>query len=250
LGRNFEGELSLALSLFATVGGSEVIRLVTDTGVVAKIVLAILLVFSVFSWAVIFAKWSRFRQARAQSDRFLRAFRRSRKLSDLDAISQQFRPSPLVALFEYGYEELRNQLAGGDPTGVPFPAGSLVAVQRALQIGASEQLTGMERMLSWLATTGAVTPFIGLFGTVWGIMDAFHGLGTAGAASIRAVAPGISEALITTAAGLFVAIPAVIFYNYFLHGLRDFGTRMDNFSLEFLNVAERNYAGRGERTGS
>jgi len=240
----------LVLSFFATVGGSELIRLVTDTGVVAKIVLAILLAFSVFSWAVIFAKWSRFRRARAQSDRFVRAFRRSPKLSDLDAISQQFRPSPLVALFEYGYEELRNQLAGGAPTGVPFQAGSLVAVQRALQIGASEQLTGMERMLSWLATTGAVTPFIGLFGTVWGIMDAFHGLGTAGAASIRAVAPGISEALITTAAGLFVAIPAVIFYNYFLHGLRDFGTRLDNFSLEFLNVAERNYAGRGERTGS
>ncbi len=228
--------------LAALVGGTEVWNLVARSSWVAKGVLLVLLVFSVFSWAVILAKGRRFSRARSQSDRFLRAFRRIQKMSELATVSEQFRPSPLVELFEYGYGELRHQFppAGGNPQPAkPQPAG-LAAVQRALQIAASEQLTGMERMLSWLATTGAVTPFIGLFGTVWGIMDAFHGLGTAGAASLRAVAPGISEALVTTLAGLFVAIPAVIAYNHFLHSLRDFSTRMDNFALEFLNAAERN----------
>ncbi len=174
-----------------------------------------------------------------QSDRFLRAFRRSQKLSDLAALSDQFRPSPLAEVFDSGYVELRNQLAGGNNPGGQLT--STVALQRSLQMSSSEQMTRLESMLSWLATTGSVTPFIGLFGTVWGIMDAFHGLGTTGAASLRAVAPGISEALITTAAGLFAAVPAVIAYNSFLQTLRQFGARMDNFTLEFLNVAERYY---------
>jgi biopolymer transport protein TolQ len=113
-------------------------------------------------------------------------------------------------------------------------------VQRATQIASSEELTRLESRLSWLATTGSIAPFIGLFGTVWGIIDAFHGLGTAGAATLRAVAPGISEALITTAAGLFAAIPAVIAYNYFLQQIHDFGARMDDFSLELLNIIDRN----------
>ena len=115
----------------------------------------------------------------------------------------------------------------------------IVAVQRATQIAASEELTRLERRLPWLATTGAITPFVGLFGTVWGIIDAFHGLGTAGAATLRAVAPGISEALITTAAGLFAAIPAVIAYNFFMQEIRQFGARMDDFGLELLNTVER-----------
>jgi biopolymer transport protein TolQ len=118
---------------------------------------------------------------------------------------------------------------------------SLGAVQRSLQIASSTELTRMEQWLSWLATTGAVTPFVGLFGTVWGIMDAFHGLGTAGTASLRSVAPGISEALITTAAGLFAAIPAVIAYNQFLQRLKEFGSLMDDFGLEFLNMTERHF---------
>src|SRR5204862_2680243 len=116
---------------------------------------------------------------------------------------------------------------------------SPLAIQRAMQIAASEELTRFERNLPWLAITGAVTPFVGLFGTVWGIIDAFHGLGTAGAATLRAVAPGISEALITTAAGLFTAIPAVIAYNHFNHDIREFGARIDEFSLEMLNAVER-----------
>ena len=218
--------------------GEEVVTLVARSGPVVKFVLLILLAFSVFSWAIIFAKWRAFRRSGVQSERFLRAFRRSRNFSEMDAISEQFRPSPLVAVFEYGYNEMRNQVS---TSGQLLPGG-VRAVQRALQIGASEQLSGMERMLGWLATTGSVTPFIGLFGTVWGIMGAFHGLSTAGAASLRSVAPGISEALVATAAGLFVAIPAVVAYNHFLHNLREFGARMDNFNLEFLNLTERNLA--------
>lgn len=229
----------MAHSVAAYWIGTEIVSLVRNSGPVAQVVLVILLVFSLFSWTVIFAKWTHFRKARRQSDRFLRAFRRSQKLSDLAALSDQFRPSPLAEVFDSGYEELRNQLAGGNNPGGQLT--STVALQRSLQMSSSEQMTRLENMLSWLATTGSVTPFIGLFGTVWGIMDAFHGLGTTGAASLRAVAPGISEALITTAAGLFAAVPAVIAYNSFLHTLRQFGARMDNFTLEFLNVAERYY---------
>jgi biopolymer transport protein TolQ len=116
---------------------------------------------------------------------------------------------------------------------------SLEAVQRALQIAGSGELTQMEQWLTWLATTGAVTPFLGLFGTVWGIIDAFHGMGTAGTASLRSIAPGISEALVTTAAGLFAAIPAVIAYNLFVQRVREFGALIDDFALEFLNMTER-----------
>ena len=217
------------LAVFAT----EVGNLVAQTGPVAKIVLIILLLFSVLSWSIILAKWSKFRRMRAQSGRFLRAFRKANgRLQDVSAVSEQFKPSPLVAVFEGGYDEYRRQGGVGN-------ARSLPAVQRATQIAASEEMTQMEARLPWLATTGAVTPFIGLFGTVWGIIDAFQGLGNAGAATLRAVAPGISEALITTAAGLFTAIPAVIAYNQYMQQLREFGARMDDFGLELLNTVER-----------
>ncbi|MGA2992618.1 MAG: protein TolQ [Candidatus Korobacteraceae bacterium] len=209
--------------------GGEIVDLVQQTGVVAKIVLVILLVFSLFSWAVILAKWGSFRRAKVQSSRFLRAFRKTGRLNEISAVAEQFKPSPLVPVFEGGLQELLRQEG----------ATRIVAVQRAMQIASSEELTRLERRLPWLATTGAVTPFVGLFGTVWGIIDAFHGLGNSGAATLRAVAPGISEALITTAAGLFAAIPAVIAYNYYMQEVRQFGARMDDFSLELLNTVER-----------
>src|SRR5208337_4073801 len=217
----------------AGVGG-EIVDLVNETGPVAKVVLLVLLLFSLISWAIILSKWALLRRARVQSGRFLRAFRKSQRLQDVAAVATQFRPSPLVAVFEGGYEELRRQ--GGNPTGnVTNP----VAIQRAMQIANSEELTRFERNLPWLAITAAVTPFIGLFGTVWGIMGAFHGLGTAGAATLRAVAPGISEALITTAGGLAAAIPAVIAYNLIGSSIRGFAARGDDFALEMLNVLER-----------
>lgn len=210
--------------------GGEIGNLLWQSGPVAKVVLAILLLFSIFSWAIIVQKLQYMRQARTQSGRFIRAFRRASRLQDVAAVAEQFKPSPLVSVFEGGYEELKKQ--GG--------LRNAVAVQRAMQIASSEELTRIERRLPWLATTGSVTPFIGLFGTVWGVIDAFHGLGTAGAATLRAVAPGISEALIATAAGLFAAIPAVIAYNILLNQVREFGQRMDDFSLEMMNTIERN----------
>ena len=214
---------------------TDIPSLIAQTGVVARIVLVILLCFSIFSWAIIYSKWKLFKMLQVQSDQFLRAFRRTRKLSDLNVLAENFPPQPLKAIFEAGYKEVVNQV--GNPGG---PVTNLTALGRALQIASSQQLSEMEENLNWLATAGAVTPFIGLFGTVWGIMDAFLGLGAAGAASLRAVGPGIAEALVATAAGLFVAVPAVIGYNHFLSKIKEMGTRMDNFSLEFLNAAERN----------
>ncbi|HMF92571.1 MAG TPA: MotA/TolQ/ExbB proton channel family protein [Candidatus Angelobacter sp.] len=215
-------------SLFGFAIGGEIVTLIRQTGIVAQAVLLVLLAFSIISWSIILTKWASLRRARAQSGRFLRAFRRAQRLQDVAAVSDQFKPSPLVPVFENAYDEFRRQGEQNIP-----------AVQRAAQIAASEELTRLERRLPWLATTGAVTPFIGLFGTVWGIIDAFYGLGDAGAATLRAVAPGISEALITTAAGLAAAIPAVIAYNSFTHSMREFGSRMDDFSLELLNLIER-----------
>src|SRR5262245_1349243 len=223
------------LSFFAV--GGEIANLVRQSGPVAQAVLLVLLVFSLFSWSIILSKWSRFGRARTQSGRFIRAFRKATRLSDIAAVADQFRPSPLVPVFEGGYEEYRRQV--GNPSG---SVRNVNAVHRSMQIASSEELTRMERRLPLLATTGAVTPFIGLFGTVWGIIDAFHGLGTAGAATLRAVAPGISEALITTAAGLAAAIPAVVAYNLIGSSIREFASRSDDFALEVLNAVEQTQA--------
>jgi biopolymer transport protein TolQ len=212
--------------------GGDIVDLVASTGAVAKFVLLTLLAFSLISWAIILTKWSLLRRARLQSGRFLRAFRRAQRLQDIAAVADQFRPSPLVGVFEGGFSEYKRQVSGG------ASLRNLTAVQRGMQIGASEEITRLERNMPWLAITAAVTPFIGLFGTVWGIIDAFHGLGTAGAATLRAVAPGISEALITTAAGLAAAIPAVIAYNLIGNSIRVFAARSDDFGLEVLNSME------------
>src|SRR5450631_358800 len=221
------------LFLPAFIIGGDIVDLVRETGLVAQAVLVVLLAFSVLSWAVILSKWSALRRARVQSGRFLRAFRRAQKLQDIAAVCEQYRPSPLVGVFQAGFKEFERQVGTSGAVRNPL------AVQRAMQIVVSEQMTGFERNLPWLAITGAVTPFIGLFGTVWGIIDAFHGLGTSGAATLRAVAPGISEALITTAAGLVAAIPAVIAYNLIGGSIREFASRGDDFALEMLNAVER-----------
>src|SRR6516165_3012653 len=220
--------------LLASAIGGEISGLIENSGLVAKAVLVILLVFSVASWAIIFSKWGLFRRARMQSNRFMRMFRKSERLQDIAAVAEQFKPSPLIAVFDGAYTELRKQ--------APHPI-RVGALQRAVQIASSEELSRLESRLPWLATTGVVTPFIGLFGTVWGIIDAFHGLGTAGTATLRAVAPGVSEALVTTAAGLFAAIPAVIAYNMLTQHIREFGARMDDFGLELINEVERAQSG-------
>ncbi|MGA3075855.1 MAG: MotA/TolQ/ExbB proton channel family protein [Bryobacteraceae bacterium] len=198
-------------------------------------VLAILILFSVFSWAIIFAKWNVLRTARSADRRFLRAFRKATGLDSVMVASEQFKPAPLVSVFEFGYEEVHRQIqAHGSVT-------NKISLERSLQLGTSEELTKLERNMSWLATTASVSPFIGLFGTVLGIIRAFQELGMQGSASLRAVGPGIADALIATAVGLAAAIPAAIFYNQFSHNIREIGSRMDDFSLEFLNMAERSF---------
>jgi biopolymer transport protein TolQ len=216
--------------------GGEIVDLVLQTGPVAKTVLVLLIAFSVLSWAVILSKWLLIRRVRTQSGRFVRSFRKAQRLQDIASVAEQFRPSPLVGVFEAAVAEFKRQM--GTTGGIH----NLVAIQRAMQIASSEGITRLERSVPWLAITGAVTPFIGLFGTVWGIIDAFHGLGTAGAATLRAVAPGISEALITTAAGLAAAIPAVIAYNLIISSVREIASRNDDFALEMLNLVERQQA--------
>jgi biopolymer transport protein TolQ len=218
--------------LLSFIGG-EIVDLVLQTGTVAKAVLLFLLAFSVLSWAVILSKWRLIKSAQRQSARFLRAFRKAERIQDIASAADQFRPSPLVGVFDGAVAEFRRQM--GTTGGIHNP----IAIQRAMQIASSEEITRLESNVPWLAITGAVTPFIGLFGTVWGIIDAFHGLGAAGAATLRAVAPGISEALITTAAGLAAAIPAVIAYNLIIGSIRELASRNDDFTLEMLNLVER-----------
>jgi len=200
------------------------------------VVLVILAGFSVFSWTLIFSKWQLFRGARKANARFLRAFRKAAGFEAVMVASEQFRPSPLVAVFDFGYEEVERQVKS---------RGSVrnrAALERTIQLGISEEIAKLERNMNWLATTASVCPFIGLFGTVLGIISAFVGLAASqGSASLKSVGPGIAEALVTTAVGLGAAIPAAIFYNLFNQKIREMGARMDDFALEFLNMTERNF---------
>ena len=198
-------------------------------------IIVILALFSLFSWTIAFSKNSLFSKARNDNRSFLRAFRKSPNLQAVAVASEQFTTAPLVAVFDFGYGEIERQmkLRGG----IVNPA----AIERSLQLGISEEVAKFEMNMNWLPTFASVTPFIGLFGTVWGIIDAFQGLGNAGSASLRAVAPGISEALVTTAIGLAAAIPAAIFYNVFGTRIKELGTRMEDFAIEFQNMAERDF---------
>ncbi len=212
--------------------GSAIAEMLTNSGPVALTVLGILLLASLYSWAIILGKLGTFRKARSQSLRFLRAFRKAGRLQEIATVSEQFKPSPLVSVFDEVYETYRRQTGGSGPPR------NVTALERSAQTASSEAITVLENRLTWLATIGSIATYIGLFGTIMGIVDAFHGLGTAGAATLRAVAPGVSEALITTAAGLLVAVPAVIAYNQFTARLREFGARNDDFARELLNSLE------------
>ena len=200
-------------------------------------VMAVLLVFSLLSWTVIFSKWFMFRRAGAANKSFLRAFRKADRMDAIAAASQQFVAAPLVAVFDFGYSEVHRQVSKRGRITNP------IAVERTLQLGISEEVAKLERSMSWLATAATVSPFVGLFGTVFGIIEAFQALGLTGSTSMRTVAPGIANALFATALGLFAAIPAAVFYNYFGHSIKEMGTRMEDFSLEFLNATERMFEG-------
>lgn len=214
----------------------ELNTLIQQTGWVARVVLGMLLFFSLFSWALIFQKLALFSRINRQTALFLRIFRANRTLPDPRQMGSG--GSPLESVYAAGFREIESQVRGGNPHG---KVTSINAVTVSMQLAAGEETRKLESYMPWLATTGSVTPFIGLFGTVWGVMDAFTGLGAAGAASLRAVAPGIAEALITTAAGLFTAVPAVIAYNHFVHNIRDASARMDSFALEVSAVVEKMY---------
>ena len=227
---------------------TDIVRLVADATIVGKIVLLILLIFSAISWAVIFYKIWVFRRSEQQSATFLGVFRKSAKFSEVQAVCPTLAASPLVGLFQSGYAELNTQLRT-DRTDAAKPAAaaarptlkSLDAVDRALLRATAVELNKLEHRVPFLATTASITPFIGLFGTVWGIVIAFQGIASAGNTSLGVVAQPIAEALIATAAGLFAAIPAVYFYNHFTSKVKKFASEMDDFSLEFLNICERNF---------
>lgn len=227
------------ISLLSALYIGNIFEILAQTGWVARAVLVILLFFSLVSWALIFQKLGLFGRIRRQSDQFLKIFRATKGVANPQGLVSA--GSPFANVYAAGYRELQSQMTG--TTGNPTPARlkSLQAVTVSMQLASTDEVRRVEKGMSWLATTAGVTPFIGLFGTVWGIIDAFSGLGTSGAASLRAVAPGIAEALVTTAAGLFAAIPALIAYNYFLQDIRDLAQRLDTFANEFSSQIEKTF---------
>lgn len=221
------------------------IDLIMQSGGLAQAIYLILLVFSISSWAIIFRKLVMFKKVEKQSFAFLKVFHESSKLSDIYKVTGNYKDSPLTGIFLAGYSELNAQLTARPGTGpdskTTLQIKSIATVERTLRKASNVELTGMEKSLNWLATTGSVTPFVGLFGTVIGIINAFRGLGQLETTSIQAVAPGISEALTATAFGLFAAIPAVIFYNHFLSRIKHMASLLDDFSTELVNLVERNF---------
>jgi biopolymer transport protein TolQ len=212
--------------------------MISQAGWVARGVLGLLLLFSLISWAMIFQKFGLFGRLNRESEQFLKIFRATKGVANPQGLVSA--GSPFANVYAAGYRELQSQVSGSG-TGTTQKIKSMQAVTVNMQLAAAEEVRRAEKGMSWLATTAGVTPFIGLFGTVWGIIDAFSGLGTAGAASLRVVAPGIAEALVTTAAGLAAAIPALIAYNYFLQKIRDLAQRLDTFVLEFAAQIEKTF---------
>ncbi len=215
-----------------STGPGAVMEMMSNIGPIALGVLLLLLIASLYSWTIILGKISTFGKATRESRNFINAFRRATRLQEVAAFADNYKSSPLAQVYVDVYETYKRQTGGSGPPR------NLAPLERSAQTGASEAVTALERRLPWLATIAATSPFIGLFGTVMGVVDAFHGLGTAGAATLRAVAPGISEALITTAAGLFVAVPAVVAYNQFTARIRVFASATDDFCRELLNSLE------------
>jgi biopolymer transport protein TolQ len=215
---------------------TDLVQMVQEAGPAGWVVLVILVIFSIYSWTVIFSKLSALGGARQKNSRFLRAFRKAAALDAVMVASEQYRPSPLVSVFDFGYEETERQVKAHGRLN------NRTALERALQLGVSEEVAKLERNMHWLAITASVSPFVGLLGTVLGIIRTFSALGHQGATSLAAVGPGISEALIATALGLFAAIPAALFYNLFGNRIREMGARLDDFALEFLNLAERSFS--------
>jgi len=257
------GSLAYALLLQAPGGSApesgastSIVAVIARSSDISKVVLLILALFSIASWSIILYKLWTFRRSERQSASFLDVFRRSSKFSEVQAVCRSLGDSPLVGLFQAGYTELTAQLRQnapaenpanpGPPSNPRGPAGrptlkSLPAVDRSLMRASGVEVNKLERRIPFLATTASITPFIGLFGTVWGIISAFEGIAQTGSTNLGVVSEPIAEALVATAAGLFAAIPAVYFYNHLTNRVKLFASEMDDFSMEFLNIAERNF---------
>jgi biopolymer transport protein TolQ len=235
----------------SATSSTSIVRLVRESNPISQGVLVLLLLLSIISWGIILYKLWMYRGANKHTAQFLEVFRRSSKFSEVQAVCRSLGDSPLVGLFQSGYAELTAQLrqAAPDASNGPNPrppAGrptlkSLTAVDRALMRASVVEINKLERRVSFLATTASIAPFVGLFGTVWGIIIAFDRISQTGSTNLAVVAPGIADALIATGAGLFAAIPAVYFYNLLSQRVKLFASEMDDFAMEFLNIAERNF---------
>jgi len=229
------------LDLGSSFNGS-LLSMIIDAGFVVKFVLLLLFIFSVISWAIIFLKYRNYQKIKKENEDFNAEYLKSNKLSDILPAAKKYNFSTTAEAFRAGYTELTKinkplrEMAQGSEE---ISLSSLDNIERSMNKACNTEMTKLESALGFLATTGSASPFIGLFGTVWGIMDTFKGIGARGSATLAVVAPGISEALIATAAGLAAAIPAVIFYNYFLNQSKNIVQEMDNFTAEFLNIVER-----------
>jgi biopolymer transport protein TolQ len=230
----------------AATGRSKIVDLFLGTSPMGKGVFVLLAVFSLVSWTIMLGKYFQLMRSNRHSAKFLEIFRKSRKFSEVNAATSRHVASPLVGLFQAGYVEIDTQVKAKREDESAGAAGryrikSLTAVERSLRRALAIEIALLAKGTAFLATTAAASPFIGLFGTVWGIMQAFNDIGTTGSTSIVAVAPGIAESLVNTAAGLAAAIPALVGYNYFGARLRGMRAEMEDFILEFLNLTERNF---------
>jgi biopolymer transport protein TolQ len=248
--------ISLPGALLTSTGfGGDILQMFVHAGLVVKIVILILIIFSIISWTIIFMKWRFFRNARQETSYFLDIFWDSTELAKVYRECDELLFSPVVQLFRAGYAELMRMKKirniGSSKENEPGLEGISDSVERALKRTVIQQSSKLDKTLSFLATTGNTAPFIGLFGTVWGIMESFRGIGMRGSASLAVVAPGISEALIATAVGLFAAIPAVVGFNYFNNKASELRSEMDTFSADFLSLVVRQIIkkGKGPETG-
>lgn len=234
--------LTLFMSLLSGAGAgapkTDFFSLISEASLIGKLTLFTLLIFSVVSWAIIIFKFVEYGKAKSNAQKFINYFRRTKNFSDINKFAGGFQNNPLAEIFRFGYKELSVQIGGGQP---PQTGGSVnvESLNRSLMRASNAEITRLERLNGFLATTATVTPFIGLFGTVWGIMSAFQQIGIQANANLATVAPGIADALIATALGLFAAIPAVIFYNLLLNKLKVLIAAMEDFVMEFLNVSEK-----------
>ena len=233
----------LLLLQIGNSGGPSIFELFWSSGPIAKLVFLVLGVMSVVSWSIMLGKFFQLRKIAGQSREFMEVFRGSQRFSEVNSAASRLSAAPLVGLFQAGYAELDSQIkaAGHDPASGNYQIRSLESLRRSLRRAISVEQTVLSRGTAFLATTAAASPFIGLFGTVWGIMIAFRDIGITGSTSLATVAPGIAEALINTAAGLAAAIPALIGFNYYVNRIRQMRVEMEDFLLEFINLAERNF---------